>query len=126
MNVQNPSEKKPLTDPTNRVVATFEDLEHAEAARRALLQKEFADQDIRLFHGEEAAAEIDASSKWFADTQIEIERFKRALAAGNAIVSVPVEDAAGRDEVDAIAREHGAAFITHFGKWVTKTVETDE
>lgn len=119
------TEKKPLADPRNRVVATFAALSDANAAREALLQANLDVEAIRLFHGESAAQQVDTSAKWFADTDVEIERFKRALSDGQAVLSVPVESREQRDQVMAALTAHQAAAITHFGQWVTETIGPD-
>ena len=77
------------------------------------------DDQIRVMRGEEAATKVDTSAKWFADTDVEIEKYQRELTAGKTIVSVPVQDSTDRDTLHAILKRHGARLITHFGEWVT-------
>ena len=117
------SEKNLMKDPTNRIVSVFDDREHAEAARQALLDDGFEAENIRLFHGEEDANDIDTSAKWFADTDAEIGKYRRELKAGKTVVSIPVSDSECRDKVHGILKGHDARMVTHFGQWITKMLQ---
>lgn len=116
------TEKKPLNDPTNRVVATFEDPRDAQTARLALRSQGLANDQVRYFEGPDDAEEIETSWNWFADTATEIKRFKRALSVGNGVLSVAVSDGEQREEIHKVLTEHNASLITHFGQWVTETL----
>jgi hypothetical protein len=117
------SDHKRLEDPTNRIVSVFDDLSHADAARQELLEHGITDDQIRVMRGEEAAAKVDTSAKWFADTDVEIEKYQRELSAGKTVVSVPLQDSADRDTLHAILKRHGARLTTHFGEWVTEMMQ---
>jgi len=117
------SEDTLLEDPTNRVVSVFDRYENAEAARGDFLKEGLAGQQIRLFHGEDSAADVDTSAKWFADTDLEIKRYRRALQDGKTVVSVPVADRAERERAHDILNRHGARMVTHFGTWITEVMQ---
>jgi len=117
---------QPLESPENRMVADFDEIQQAEAARESLLQSGFTAENVRLFSGEEAAEKVDASARWFADTDTEIQRYKRRLAAGHAVLSVSVTDGEHRKSAEAIATEHNSTLVTHFGHWVTKTINPNQ
>lgn len=117
------SDNKFLEDPTNRIVSVFDVRSQVEAVRQELLTQGLTDNQIRVRRGEEAATKVDTSAKWFADTDVEIEKYQRELSAGKTVVSVPVKDSADRDALHAILKRHGARMITHFGEWVTTTMK---
>lgn len=117
------SERKILENPTNRIVSVFDDRNQADAARQDLLKLGMMDDQIRVFRGQDAAERVDTSAKWFADTDVEIEKYERELRAGNIVVSVPVQDSADRDTLHAILKRHGARLVTHFGEWVTEMMK---
>ena len=109
-----------LQDPSNRVVAVFDDRNEAKHAIETLSQLEGTDGEPKLFQGEDAADRIDTSAKWFADTDSELRRYEQELRAGNSIVSVPIVDADYREKVHAAMKQHHARLVTHFGDWVTE------
>jgi hypothetical protein len=76
-----------------------------------------------VLHGEVAADKVDSSRKWFADTHLEIERYEKELSAGNTVLSVPVKDSRAREQIHDILQRHDARMMTHFGEWITETMQ---
>lgn len=113
-----------LQDPTNRIVAVFDDRGQAAAARQELLKvEELTDEDVRVLQGKGDAEDVDTAAKWFADTDDEIKRYERELRAGSIVITVPVTDSAGREKLHAILKQHDARLITHFGQWITEAMK---
>ena len=119
------SQKQLLEDPTNRIVTVFDGQEQAEAARKELSEAglDLNDDQIRVLHGREAAEKVDTSPKWFADTDVEIKRYRLALEAGNTVVSLPVTDSDYHEKIHEILKRHDARLVTHFGEWVTEMLK---
>jgi hypothetical protein len=113
------SDKELLQDPTNRIVSVFDEFDAAESARQDLLKHGYEETEIRVLHGQEAASDVDTSPKWFADTDDDIKMYQRELEAGHTVISVPVENKDGREQLHSLLRQHGARLVTHFGQWVT-------
>jgi hypothetical protein len=112
-----------LSDPTNRIVAIFDERAQADAARRVIAERGVAEGQIRILQGEQLADQVDTSAKWFADTDEEIARYERALRAGKTVISLPVGDQPSRDSLHRILKQHEARIITHFGQWVTEMLK---
>lgn len=117
----NDSEYK-YSDPTNRVVCTFDNAQKAEKARAALIDFGFTDNQVHKLVGDAAADEVDTSAKWFADTDKEIKKYEQELRAGAVVLSVPVKDCDCREEVHSILKRHDGRHITHFGEWITEVM----
>ncbi|QEG37581.1 hypothetical protein [Bythopirellula goksoeyrii] len=117
------SKEKPLEDPINRVVSVFDEPMQAEAAVKLLLEDGFSKEQLRVFHGPEDAAKVDTSKKWFADTDVDIKRYRRELEVGNTVISVPIEDGESRNRVHALLKNEGARLTTHFGEWITEVLQ---
>lgn len=117
------SDDQLLEDPTNRVVSVFDERSQAEQARQEFVRLGLRTEQVRVMKGSGAAEKVDASPKWFADTDEEIKRYERELKAGNTILSVPVSDSNFREKVHAVLKQHNARLITHFGEWVTEMMK---
>jgi len=117
------SEKQPLQDPINRVVSVFDEHQLAESAKQELLKHGYDGEQIRLFHGPEDASDVDTSAKWFADTDVDIARYRKELADGNTVLSVPVVDGTSREEVHGVLKQCNARLTTHFGDWITEILK---
>ena len=109
-------------DPTNRVVCIFDDHTHAHEAKAALIEFGFEKQQVYMLCGDEDAAEVDISAKWFADTDKEIKKFERELRHGQTVLSVPIKDWDCREGVHQILKKHDARHVTHFGDWITEVM----
>jgi hypothetical protein len=112
-----------LEDPTNRIVAVFDDRDRWERARQDLVQAGLPDLRIRVMQGHKDASRVDTSAKWFADTDEEIARYQRELEAGNVVIAVPAQDPAVREQLHGILKRHNARWITHFGQWITEAMK---
>ena len=112
---------KPLGDPTNRIVCIFADVPTAEKARLALVDLGFEARQLSLLTGDDAG-DIDASAKWFADTDKELKKFQRELQQGYVAIAVPVNDTGTRQEINELLQHHGAQHVTHFGDWTTEVM----
>ncbi|MEX0791803.1 MAG: hypothetical protein WD045_01610 [Pirellulaceae bacterium] len=116
------SEKGKLENPTNRIVAVFD---HSGDAHNAVV--EFVDEfkvprmEIYLLHEGEQTEEVETSAKWFADNDIDLERYRHRLATGATVISVPVEDEKKVDQLTKVLEKHHADMMTHFGTWETRT-----
>ena len=110
------SDKPILEDPSNRVVAVFDDQQQAHDAVAALDKLDETDGPPKLYQGDDAADRIDTSAKWFADTDAELRRYEQELRAGSLVVSVPIEDSDLREKVHAVLKQHNARLVTHFGE----------
>lgn len=114
------NEEHLLEDPRNHVVCVFDDRKQADQACQELAEMGVPDGQIQEAQGEEAAQDVDASPKWFADTDDEIRRFKEELKLGNTVLSVPIAEKQSREKVHAVLKRRDARYITHFGEWVTE------
>ena len=91
-------------------------------AKAALIGLGFEKNQIHVLHGDDDAAEVDTSAKWFADTDKEIKKFEREIRHGQTVLSVPIKDCDCREGVHQILKEHDARHITHFGEWITEVM----
>lgn len=112
----------PLENPTNRLVAAFHTNELAEHAIRDCIAAGISREEIRLLKGSQDARQIDTSPKWFADTDVDIARFRRALEDEQVVISVPVGDEVEAETVKSICQECESHLLTHFGTWVTEVM----
>jgi len=106
--------------PTNYVVCVFDDKQDAIYAKTALIEHGLENRQVELVYGEQAAADVDTSAKWFADTDEEMKKYERELRNGAILLSVPVASGESRGEIQAILQTHGGRQLTHFGEWVTE------
>jgi len=115
-----------LENPTNRIVAVFES---SDDAHKAVL--EFVDQlnvpraEIYLLKGKSETEEVETSAKWFADNDIDLERYRHRLATGATVISIPVEDEKEVDRFTKVLEKHHSDMMTHFGTWETRTDSLD-
>lgn len=117
------NDERLLEDPINRVVAVFDNEQNLESARHDLLKEGITAEQIRVMQGEQDAKRVDTSTKWFADTDEEIQRYQDELRAGSTVVSLPVTDEVGREKLHSILKRNEARLITHFGQWVTEMMK---
>lgn len=113
------NKKAPLEDPSNRIVAVFDNSQQATAAREEISKQPEVEGKIRVL-GEESAEKIDTSAKWFADTDDELQRYQRELRAGNTVISIPISDSDCREKFHSLLKRHDARLVTHFGEWITE------
>ena len=118
------SDKVLLNDPTNRVVAVFDEERDAQQARTELASEKSPAEKVQLLAGKEATEQIDTSAKWFADTDEELKRYEDELRAGNTVLSVAISDSSDREAVHTVLTRHNARLVTHFGEWITEMMRT--
>ena len=119
--------------PTNRVVGTIADAEHADAAVKALVEAGFDRQSIDVLHGDEDLSRLDPTG---AEHGI-LERLQRALIrtggpaeeykhlmhhvedvrAGRFVIMVLAPEREGRTIAADILNAHGAEFVGFYGRW---------
>lgn len=111
-----------LKDPTNRIVCVFDDPTDLQAAWRGLAEMGIEKDRMRTFHGESKADDVDMSAKWFADTDLEIGKYKRELEMGNSVLTVPVDEDDQREPIVELVKKHNARRVTHFGQWLMEMI----
>jgi uncharacterized protein (TIGR02246 family) len=129
----NPTERSFIPYPTNRVVGTIADAEHADNAVKALVEAGFDQQLIDVLHGDKDLNRLDPTGTEHGL----LERLQRALIRTGGPVEEHkhlmhhVEDVrAGRFVIMALAPErerrtiaadiliaHGAEFVGFYGRW---------
>jgi uncharacterized protein (TIGR02246 family) len=129
----NPTERSFIPYPTNRVVGTIADAEHAEAAVKALVEAGFDRQSIDVLHGKEDLSRLDPTG---AEHGI-LERLQRALIrtggpveeykhlthhvedvrAGRFVIMVLAPEREARTSAADILNAHGAEFVGFYGRW---------
>ena len=115
------SEQDQHETPTGRAVCSFEELEHANLAREALVDRGFELDEISLLNDASEASEISAASDWFADTQDDVRRYRHEIEIGNTVLSAPATDEEQLQLLRSVFDENGGRMMTHFGDWVTTT-----
>jgi uncharacterized protein (TIGR02246 family) len=119
--------------PTNRVVGTIADAEHADAAVKALAEAGFDRQSIDVLHGDEDLSRLDPTG---AEHGV-LERLQRALIrtggpaeeykhlmhhvedvrAGRFVIMVLAPKREERTVAADILNEYGAEFVGFYGRW---------
>lgn len=127
------------TYPThNAVVAEIDDPQEARAAEQALRQAGFAQDDIALFVGEQAAGKIRAKEehlsplerfgRWFhsasGDEDVDHESRMQALREGHAVVAVATPDDATIQRAHRVLLAHHAHDIRAFDNWTVANLPT--
>lgn len=118
--------QKTLSDPRGRAVAVLQSAEQAEKAKTSLLEMGISEDEIQIVNGSENAKLVDDSAKWFADTDEDLERYKRKLLAGETLISVPIQKDDDLKQIQSILYESGARTMTNFGTLVTKTIDLEQ
>jgi uncharacterized protein (TIGR02246 family) len=126
--------------PTNRVVGTIADAEHANAAVTALVEAGFDRQSIDVLHGEEDVNRLDPTGTEHGV----LERLQRALIrtggraeeykhlmhhvddvrAGRFVIMVLASERERRTMAADILDRHGAEFVGFYGKWAWQGFST--
>lgn len=129
----NPTARSFIPYPTNRVVGTIADAEHADAAVKALVKAGFDRQSIDVLHGHEDLIRLDPTG---AEHGV-LERLQRALIrtggpaeehkhlmhhvedvrAGRFVIMVLAPELDGRSVAADILNAHGAEFVGFYGRW---------
>jgi len=132
--------------PTNRVVGTIADPQHARAAIEALLHAGFAQQDIDILHGEQDLhrPEVPGTEHRFLGqfqrTVIQklageyrhlrlgeefdhLRRYIDDVRAGRSVVMVVAKKREKREAAADILSAHGADLIEFYGRWSWQAIE---
>ena len=117
--------------PTNRVVGTIVDPEHARAAIEALLHAGFARQDIDILHGEEDLHSPDPTGaehrfltqfqrtliRTLGDEHKHLQHYVEDVRAGRWVIMVLAKKRDKREAAADILGSHGAESIEFYGRW---------
>ncbi len=135
------SEQHPPDDfiayPTNRVVGTIVDPEHARAAIEALLQAGFARPDIDILHGEEDLHRPDPTGaehrflnqfqrtliRTLGDEHKHLLHYVEDVRAGRWVIMVLAKKRDKREAAADILGSHGAESIEFYGRWSWHSLE---
>jgi hypothetical protein len=123
--------------PTNRVVGTIVDPEHARAAIEALLQVGFARQDIDILHGEEdlhrpnhTGAEHGFLNQFqrtlirtLGDEHKHLLHYVEDVRAGRWVIMVLAKKRDKREAAADILGTHGAESVEFYGRWSWHSLE---
>ena len=131
-----------ISYPTNRVVGTVADAEHAEAAVTALVAAGFDRQSVDVLRGDDDLARLDPAGVehgW-------LERLQRALIrtggpveeykhlsrhvedvrAGRVVIMVLAPERERRIVAADILNEHGAEFVGFYGRWAWQGLTSND
>ncbi|MEN3336724.1 MAG: hypothetical protein V7647_400 [Acidobacteriota bacterium] len=123
--------------PTNRVVGTIGDADHARAAIDALLQAGFPRESIDILHSEEDLQRLDptgAAHGFLAQFHrtlirtLDLEEFKhltqyvQAVRAGLFVIMVLTKRRSLRITAAEILHQYGADFVEFYGRWSCEDV----
>jgi uncharacterized protein (TIGR02246 family) len=129
--------KRFISYPTNRVVGTIGDADHARAAIDALLQAGFARESIDILHSEEDLQRLDptgAAHGFLAQFHrtlirtLDLEEFKHltqyvhAVRAGLFVIMVLAKRRSLRITAAEILHQYGADFVEFYGRWSCEDV----
>lgn len=115
-----------FSNPGGRAIAVLDSIQQAEEAKQGLSQIGLEVDEIHLLNGKDNADSIDASAKWFADTDDLLERYQRKLEMGKTLISAPVENNDQLKQIQAIYYAAGAETMTNFGSAVTRTIDLSD
>ena len=135
------SEQHPPDDyiayPTNRVVGSLADTQHAQAAIEALLQVGFAPQEIDILHGEADLHRPDSPGaehrylaqfqrtliRTLADEYKHLQHLVEEVRAGRNVIMVLAKKRDKREAAADILGSHGAESIEFYGRWSWHSLE---
>ena len=130
-------DQESLTVPANQVLAIIVDLSEAKEIVQILSRNGFPAEEIGLLTGIEDSEKLEAAagnqgffSKLFTagvemgdrDTDY-LKQYRRALLNGRTVIGVVAKDDEARNKARKILKQHGARFITFFGRFVTEVLE---
>jgi hypothetical protein len=129
----NPKERGFIPYPTNRVVGTIADAEHADAVIEALVEAGFDRQAIDVLHGEEDLNRLDPTGAEHgvlerlqrvlirtgapAEEYTHLMRHVEDVRAGRFVIMVRARERDSRIIAADILDAHGAEFVGFYGKW---------
>ena len=119
--------------PTNRVVGTIADAQHARVAIERLLQAGVGREDIDILHGEDGLHRLDPSGAEHgflaqfqrtlvrlagpAEESVHLRHHVEDVREGRFVIMVRAEGQGRRDLVAGILNDHGADFVGFYGRW---------
>jgi hypothetical protein len=126
------SEAESFPYPRNVVVAVIDGRPESHRAVKALKKAGFPEPDIHLFHSEEAAERIDATSRHFGHIKHVLRSVRWLLSeegpmlseyeeeahAGHHILFVKIHCSQQVQRASAILATHHAYTIRYFGRWL--------
>jgi uncharacterized protein (TIGR02246 family) len=129
----NPTERNFIPYPTNRVVGTIADAEHADAAVKSLVEAGFDRHSIDVLHGDEDMSRLDPTGgehgvlerlqRALIRTGGRVEEYKHLMhhvedvRAGRFVVMVLAPERDARTIAADILNTHGAEFVGFYGRW---------
>ena len=128
-----PTERGFIPYPTNRVVGTIADAEHADAAVKAFVEAGFDRHSIDVLHGEEDLSRLDPTGaehgalerlqRTLLRTGRPVEEYRHLMhhvedvRAGRWVVMVLAPEREARTVAADILNAHGAEFVGFYGRW---------
>ena len=127
--------------PTNRVVGTIADAEHAKAAVGALVKAGFDRHVVDILYGEEDLRRLDPTGEEHgvferlqrtvirtghpAEEYRHLMQHVQDVRAGRSVVMVLAPERAARTIAADILSAHGAEFVGFYGRWVWEGLRSD-
>ena len=123
--------------PTNRVLGSLADTQHAQAAIEALLQVGFARQDIDILQGEEDLHRPDSTGaehrflaqfqrtliRTLGDEHKHLQHYVEDVRAGRCVIMVLAKERDKREVAADTLGNHGAQSIEFYGRWSWHSLE---
>ena len=132
-----PTPRRAIGYPTNRLLAVIDDPAEAAAAMAELAASGTAGRDLDLLRGEEGADRVDGTggvAGWLGrlrrafdftlmDQLVDFAAYERALRDGRAVVMVHVHGDAPKETVRQVLKRHGGHFINYYGRFATEELD---
>lgn len=112
--------KELSNQPINHILCSFTDFQQASHAKKLLTENNF--EEIELYQGDDSAERMNTRAQWFADTDEDLRRYQKKLREGYIVLSAKVSGKEERQLAHDLVSQCDADVITHFGKWVTRTM----
>ena len=123
--------------PTNRVLGSLVDTQHAQAAIEALLQAGFVRQDIDILQGEVDLHRPDSTGaehrflaqfqrtliRTLGDEHKHLQHYVEDVRAGRCVIMVLAKERDKRELAADILGNHGAESIEFYGRWSWHSLE---
>ena len=127
-----------LSHPQNQVYAVFDESSAASRAASHLNEAGFGPEKVGLLQGrrdaEKLADETGEKGFWSKLSHFGLDlgdqdspymqQYKQELEQGRAVLAVVTESDAEVEKAQQILGEHGARFLTKYGKWAVEALES--
>ena len=137
-NARNFEGQDSLGHPQNQVYGVFDESSDANRAASRLNEAGFGPEKVGLLQGPRDAEKLaDATGEkgfWaklshfgldFGDQDDPyMQQYKQELAQGHAVLAVAIESDAEAETAQRVLAEHGARFLTKYGKWTVEALES--